>query len=164
MAHGPVVRADAVVIAANAPIFETYGLYTADAGYRTYAIAARIARGSAPHALYWDTPDPYHYVRLQKIDNDSSSELLIVGGEDHKTGQAEDFDERFERLEAWARERFAGIQSVEYRWSGQVLEPVDGLAFIGAHPLGRQNIYIASGDSGHGMTHATIAGTLLRDL
>ena len=164
MAHGPVVRADAVVIAANAPIFETYGLYTADAGYRTYAIAARIARGSAPHALYWDTPDPYHYVRLQKIDNDSSSELLIVGGEDHKTGQAEDFDERFERLEAWARERFAGIQSVEYRWSGQVLEPVDGLAFIGAHPLGRRNIYIASGDSGHGMTHGTIAGILLRDL
>jgi len=164
MAHGPVVQANAVVIAANAPVFETYGLYTADAGYRTYAIAARILRGSVPHALYWDTPDPYHYVRLQKAENDSSSELLIVGGEDHKTGQAEDFDERFERLEAWARERFPSIQSVEFRWSGQVLEPVDGLAFIGAHPLGRQNIYIASGDSGHGMTHGTIAGILLRDL
>lgn len=163
-AHGPAVRADAVVIAANAPIFETYGLYTADAGYRTYAIAARISRGSMPHALYWDTPDPYHYVRLQKAENDSRHELLIVGGEDHKTGQAEDFEERFERLEAWSRERFRGIQSVEFRWSGQVLEPVDGLAFIGAHPLGRQNIYIASGDSGHGMTHGTIAGIILRDL
>ena len=78
-----------------------------------------------------DTPDGYHYVRLQKVENDSSSELLIVGGEDHKTGQADDFDERFERLEAWARERFASVQSVEYRWSGQVLEPVDGLAFMG---------------------------------
>ena len=163
-ANGPVVRANSVVIAANAPIFETYGLYTADAGYRTYAIAARIPRDSVTRALYWDTPDPYHYVRLQRNDEDAGSELLIVGGEDHKTGQADDFGERFERLEAWARERFPQIQSIDFRWSGQVLEPVDGLAFIGAHPLGRQNIYMASGDSGHGMTHGTIAGILLRDL
>ncbi|HET9284017.1 MAG TPA: FAD-dependent oxidoreductase [Candidatus Angelobacter sp.] len=164
MAHGPSVTANVVVIAANAPIFETYGLYTADASYRTYAIAARIPCGSVPHALYWDTPDPYHYVRLQKNEDDKSSELLIVGGEDHKTGQAEDFDERFERLEAWTRERFPQIRSVDFHWSGQILEPVDGLAFIGAHPLGRNNIYMASGDSGHGMTHGTIAGILLRDL
>jgi len=163
-AHGPAVYANSVVIAANAPIFETYGLYTADAGYRTYVIAARVPRNSITRALYWDTPDPYHYVRLQKDSEDAGSDLLIVGGEDHKTGQADDFEERFERLEAWARERFPQIQSVDFRWSGQVLEPVDGLAFIGAHPLGRNNIYIASGDSGHGMTHGTIAGILLRDL
>src|SRR5207253_3240435 len=62
--HGPAVQAGSVVIAANAPIFETYGLYTADASYRTYAIAARIRKGLVKRALYWDTPDPYHYVRL----------------------------------------------------------------------------------------------------
>ena len=163
-AHGPAMRANSVVVAANAPIFETYGLYTADAGYRTYVIAARIPCGSVTRALYWDTPDPYHYVRLQSSETDNNFDLLMVGGEDHKTGQAEDFDERFERLEAWTRERFPTTQSVDFRWSGQVLEPVDGLAFIGAHPLGRQNIYMASGDSGHGMTHGTIAGILLRDL
>lgn len=163
-AQGPAVHANSVVIAANAPIFETYGLYTADAGYRTYVIAASVPQNSVTRALYWDTPDPYHYVRLQKDNEGESSDLLIVGGEDHKTGQADDFEERFERLEAWARERFPQIQSVDFRWSGQILEPVDGLAFIGAHPLGRSNIYIASGDSGHGMTHGTIAGILLRDL
>lgn len=163
-AQGLAVHANSVVIAANAPIFETYGLYTADAGYRTYVIAASVPQNSVTRALYWDTPDPYHYVRLQKDDEDAGSDLLIVGGEDHKTGQADDFEERFERLEAWARERFPQIQSVDFRWSGQVLEPVDGLAFIGALPLGRNNIYIASGDSGHGITHGTIAGILLRDL
>ena len=162
--HGPAIRANAVVIATNAPVFETYGLYTAAAGYRTYAIAARVRTNSVTRALYWDTPDPYHYVRLQKSNDDSRSEHLIVGGEDHKTGQADDFDERFERLEAWARERFPGIEAIDFKWSGQVLEPVDGLAFIGAHPLGRKNTYIASGDSGHGMTYGTIAGLLLRDL
>lgn len=158
---GPVVRARAAVIATNAPISETYGLYTANAAYRTYVIAARIQRGSVERALFWDTPDPYHYVRLHK---GRGCDWLIVGGEDHKTGQAGDLDERFKRLESWSRERFPKIESVDFRWSGQVMEPVDGLGFIGAHPLGRENIYIVSGDSGHGMTHGTLAGILLRDL
>ncbi|HEV3036571.1 MAG TPA: FAD-dependent oxidoreductase [Candidatus Angelobacter sp.] len=162
--HGPQVLANAVVIATNAPISETYGLYTANVPYRTYAIAVPVARGKVTRALYWDTPDPYHYVRLQRSEEHKDVDLLIVGGEDHKTGQADNYAERFERLEAWTRERFPKFDSVAFRWSGQVLEPIDGLAFIGKHPLGRQNVYIASGDSGHGMTHGTIAGLLLRDL
>lgn len=160
---GAAVRARAAVIATNAPIFETYGLYTANTPYRTYAIAARVPCGSVQRALYWDTPDPYHYVRLQGSE-EGDSDWLIVGGEDHKTGQADNFDERFERLEVWARERFPRIASIDFHWSGQVMEPVDGLAFIGAHPVGKSNVYVASGDSGHGMTHGTIAGILLRDL
>ena len=161
--RGPTVRASRTVIATNAPISESYGLYTANAAYRSYVVAARIPKGSVERALFWDTPDPYHYVRLQASEH-QDSDLLIVGGEDHKTGQADNFDERFERLEEWTRERFPRIQSFDFHWSGQIMEPVDGLAFIGAHPAGRQNVYIVSGDSGHGMTHGAIAGLLLRDL
>jgi Rieske Fe-S protein len=51
-----------------------------------------------------------------------------------------------------------------FRWSGQVMEPIDGLAFIGPNPLDKDNVYIATGDSGNGMTHGTIAGMLLTDL
>jgi nitrite reductase/ring-hydroxylating ferredoxin subunit len=50
-----------------------------------------------------------------------------------------------------------------YRWSGQVMEPIDGLAFIGRNP-GDRHTYIATGDSGNGLTHGTIAGILLTDL
>ena len=71
--------------------------------------------------------------------------------------------ERFRWLESWTRERFP-IQAVEHRWSGQVMEPVDGLAFIGRNPLDADNVFIATGDSGMGMTHGTIAGMLLTDL
>nr|MBA3766761.1 FAD-dependent oxidoreductase [Acidobacteriota bacterium] len=85
-------------------------------------------------------------------------------GEDHKTGQAEDTDERFDRLESWARQLFPMIEFVEFHWSGQIIEPVDGLAFIGRNPLDKDNIFIATGDSGNGMTHGTIAGVLLTDL
>ena len=47
---------------------------------------------------------PYHYVRL--ANGEGGEEILIVGGEDHKTGQADDFEERYQRLEDWTRLRW----------------------------------------------------------
>ena len=95
---------------------------------------------------------------------DKNYDLLIVGGEDHQTGNADDIQERFDKLESWTRQRFP-IKDVKYRWSGQVLEPIDSMAFIGRNPKDkRKNIFVATGDSGNGMTHGTIAGMLLTDL
>ena len=90
--------------------------------------------------------------------------MLIVGGEDHKTGQEDDANKRFGALERWTRDRFPMVEGIEYRWSGEVMEPVDGLAFIGRNPMDKNNVFIATGDSGNGMTHGTIAGLLLTDL
>jgi glycine/D-amino acid oxidase-like deaminating enzyme/nitrite reductase/ring-hydroxylating ferredoxin subunit len=157
------VRAGAVVVATNSPINDRVTIHTKQAPYRTYVIGARVPAGAMPHALYWDTLEHYHYVRLAAVPGDPAHDMLVVGGEDHKTGHANDMDERFARLEAWARERFP-IGAVELRWSGQVLEPMDHMAFIGADPGGQRNVYVATGDSGQGMTHATIAGILLTDL
>jgi Rieske Fe-S protein len=70
----------------------------------------------------------------------------------------------FDNLENWTRERFPMVEGIEYRWSGQVQETFDGLAFIGRNPLDRPNVYVATGDSGMGMTHGMIAGILLTDL
>lgn len=108
-------------------------------------------------ALIWDTLEAYHYVRLQPLDE--TRNLLIVGGEDHRSGQAVDMDERFARLEAWTRERYPAFAGAQYRWSGQVLDPVDYLPFSGRNP-GNRNIYIHSGDSGQGITNG-IAGSLV---
>ena len=158
---GFTVSAGAIVVATNTPVNDLVAIHTKQAPYCTYVIGARVPSGSVPRFLYWDTPDPYHYVRTQSVEG---HDVLIVGGEDHKTGQAEDFDERFRRLEEWARERFPMIEGVELRWSGQVMEPVDGMAYIGRNPLDSDNVLIATGDSGNGMTHGTIAGRLLTDL
>jgi glycine/D-amino acid oxidase-like deaminating enzyme/nitrite reductase/ring-hydroxylating ferredoxin subunit len=159
--HGPVVTSEVVVVATNTPVNDRVAIHTKQAPYVTYVIGVRVPKGSVTRALYWDTGDPYHYLRLQR---EAGYDVLIVGGEDHKTGQANDGNERFARLEQWTRERFPQSLEVEYRWSGQVMEPVDGLAFIGRNPLDEDNIYIATGDSGQGMTHGTIAGMLLSDL
>ncbi|MBA2338936.1 MAG: FAD-dependent oxidoreductase [Pyrinomonadaceae bacterium] len=159
------VTASAIVAATNSPITARVAIHSKQAPYITYSIGARVPRNSIEKALYWDTLDPYHYVRLEASDEGEREgyDILIVGGEDHKTGQANDGAERYARLERWARERFPVIESIEYRWSGQVMETIDGLAFIGRSP-GEEKLFVATGDSGMGMTHGTIAGMLLTDL
>jgi glycine/D-amino acid oxidase-like deaminating enzyme/nitrite reductase/ring-hydroxylating ferredoxin subunit len=155
------VRADAIVVATNAPLVSRLAIASRQSSYRTYVIAAAVPGASVPQGLFWDTAEPYHYARVVRR---PGTDLLIIGGEDHKTGQADDSNERWNRLEVWARERFESIRAVEFAWSGQVLEPVDRLAFIGRNPLDERNVFIATGDSGQGLTHGTIAGMLLTDL
>jgi glycine/D-amino acid oxidase-like deaminating enzyme/nitrite reductase/ring-hydroxylating ferredoxin subunit len=174
--NGYTVKAKNIVVATNAPIIDKVSkIYDKQDAYRTYVIGAKIKKDAIPTALYWDTGNqnsenlvaPYHYVRIQKIDRDENYDLLIVGGEDHPTGNFSsdnDIEKRYSQLESWSKDRFP-IESIEYQWSGQVMEPKDSIAFIGHNPGDdRNNIYIATGDSGNGITHGTIAGILLTDL
>ena len=148
---------------ANVPIWCGTLIHTRLAAYITYVIAINLPNGAVTPALYWDTEEPYHYVRVFRKDQDSE-ELLIVGGEDHKTGQATNQAERWDRLEAWASARFPKLHDVRDRWSGEVIETLDGLALIGPAPHAGKNVFVAAGDSGMGLTHGTVAGLLLRDL
>jgi glycine/D-amino acid oxidase-like deaminating enzyme/nitrite reductase/ring-hydroxylating ferredoxin subunit len=165
------VNASAVVVATNSPINDLVAIHTKQAPYMTYVIGCRVPKGSVADMLLWDTLQAYHYVRLQPMpakegDNGASEkyDLLIVGGEDHKSGQAPDNDRPHERLLTWARRHFPMIEKVEFTWGGQCMETIDGLAFIGRNPLDKENVYVVTGDSGMGMTHGTIAGMLLTDL
>ena len=168
---GHTIRARAAVVATNCPINDRLVIHSKQAPYATYAICLRVTR-RIEHALFWDTaqtaeeekqqvgPVTYHYVRFAR---DEQGDVLIVGGEDHKTGQAEDCAERFVKLEQWARERFPFVAEITDHWSGQVMEPADGVAYIGRNP-GDKNVYVVTGDSGNGITHGLIAGMLIGDL
>jgi glycine/D-amino acid oxidase-like deaminating enzyme/nitrite reductase/ring-hydroxylating ferredoxin subunit len=164
--NGYAVTADAIVIATNTPVINLITIHPKQAPYTSYVIGARVPRGSVTRALYWDTADPYHYVRVQGVSSKDGghNDVLLVGGEDHKSGQADDGDRRHSQLEAWARERFPMIEKIEHRWSGQVMESADGIAFIGRNPGDPRNVFVATGDSGMGMTHGTIAGILISDV
>jgi glycine/D-amino acid oxidase-like deaminating enzyme/nitrite reductase/ring-hydroxylating ferredoxin subunit len=163
-ATGGTVTCKAVIVATNTPVNDRFAIHTKQQAWRTYAIGMRIPRGSIPAALYWDTEDPYHYVRTNEIDGDPEHLMLISGGEDHETGRANDPDQRWKRLEQWTRERFPMCGPLELWWSGQYMEPIDYLAYSGRNPGDADNVYIHTGDSGMGMTHGTLGGILLTDL
>ena len=152
------VRARDVVVAAHVPVVNWAALITKLPAYRTYAIGVRAGRG-VPRGLYWDTDDPYHYTRLQPTPR---GDALLVGGEDHKTGTESDTIQRFEALVEFAQARF-DVKQVDFRWSGQIIEPVDGLPYIGRNTAST-HVFVATGYSGNGMTWGTAAGRLIADL
>lgn len=124
--------------------------------YTSYAVGARVPRGSIPRASFWDTNDPYQYLR---VDRHGDEDYAILGGEDHKTGQAEETESHYRRLEA-ALLRIAPRAIVDHHWSGQVIETNDGLPFIGESSPGQ---FIATGFSGNGMTFGTLAAMMASD-
>ena len=172
-ANGYEIKAKHIVVATNTPINDWVVMHTKQWAYRTYVIAAKIPKGTLPYTLWWDTGNknskwiasPYHYVRLEEFDD--TNDLLISGGEDHKVGQADDEstpeEERYIKLIEWTKKRFPAMENLEYKWSGQIMEPIDALAFIGKNP-GDENIYIITGASGNGMTYGTLGGIILTDI
>jgi glycine/D-amino acid oxidase-like deaminating enzyme/nitrite reductase/ring-hydroxylating ferredoxin subunit len=154
--RGPVIRAGAAVFATNSPTNNKVAIHAKQVPDRTYVIAGRVPKASVPDALVWDTYEAYHYVRIQEWSD--TEDLLIVGGEDHRSGEANDMAERFARLSEWTRRRYPGFGKADYSWSGQVMEPMDFMPFSGRNP-GNENIYIHTGDSGQGITNG-VAGSL----
>lgn len=159
-ADGLTITADRCVVATHAPINDALGYSARVFPYRTYVVGLGIPKGVLPNFLAFDTDEPYHYVRIQP---EATRDVLIVGGEDHKTGQADDMDERYARLEAWARARFPFAGELAYSWSGQVVNALDGLALAG-EDTGSPNVYVITGQTGIGMTHSTIGAQIVSDL
>jgi glycine/D-amino acid oxidase-like deaminating enzyme/nitrite reductase/ring-hydroxylating ferredoxin subunit len=158
--HGK-ISYEAVVAATHVPIQgerDTFGaalFQTKLAAYSTYAIEAQIE--PVADSLFWDTNDPYLYLRFDKREGKHS---VIIGGEDHKTGQEENTEGRYERLERILKETFPGAKP-RHRWSGQVLETPDDMPYIG-EVAERQ--FVATGFSGNGMTLGTFSAILICDL
>jgi glycine/D-amino acid oxidase-like deaminating enzyme/nitrite reductase/ring-hydroxylating ferredoxin subunit len=161
-ANGHTVTCEDVVIATHNPLVGFSGMAGATlfqtklALYTSYVIAGRAGRGVVPDALWWDTADPYHFLRVEPHRN---YDVVIFGGEDHKTGQQEDTEACYRRLEEQFRAIVPGVE-VTHRWSGQVIETPDGLPYIG---LSADRQYSATGYAGNGLTFGTLAGIMISD-
>ncbi|MCO5612682.1 hypothetical protein L7F22_066951 [Adiantum nelumboides] len=163
---GVTVTAESVVLATHSPLNHNLAIHARQEAQRTYVLGFKVKKGSVKKAQWWDTNEPYHYVRIEEKE---SFDVLIVGGNDNPSGiPAEDYikPSPFSSLEKWARERWTAAEEVIYQWTGQVYEPIDKLHLIGPdpHPGSSGDIYVVTGDSGQGMTGGTIAGILLKDL
>ncbi|WP_342379614.1 FAD-dependent oxidoreductase [Myxococcus stipitatus] len=152
-----VVTATDVVEATTTPLNRVF-LHTKLYPYRTYAVAGPL-EGSLEPGEYYDSREPYHYIRTQPVDGHLH---VIVGGEDHKVGAAVDTEQCYAALEEYTLKRFP-VKRLTSRWSGQVIEPADGLPFIGLNRASR-HVYVATGFSGTGMTFGTLAGMMFTDL
>ena len=163
-AGGPAVTARFVVVATNSPMNDLVAMHTKQAPYHTYVVGMPLPAGSVEPALYWDTDDPFHYVRVLPGGGPDGDDVLIVGGEDHKAAHESDCDSRWKKLATWARRHFPEAKKAAWQWSGQVMNSIDGLGYFGRNPMDSPNIFISTGDTGMGLTGGTLAGMIIRDL
>lgn len=163
----PVVRTDdgrkvhcsLAIVATHRPASSLTGVALRQGASRTCCMAFVAPEALIAPALFWDTDGPSHYLRVAPSIRRDGSEVLIAGGEDHAYDARELVEGHFDALERWTRERFPMCREVLARWTGEVNEPVGGLAYIGLAP-GRERIMVISGDASHGLTHGVIGGML----
>lgn len=161
-ANGHKIRCKHLVLATHNPLKGKKGVLTTTLLqtklhlYTTYVIGARLPERTLPEALYWDTHDPYEYLRIEEHDD---HQYAIFGGSDEKTGQESDNEQVFSSLERRLHEVLPSA-SVERRWLGQVIETDDGLPFIGDNAPGE---FIATGYAGNGYTLGTLSALMARD-
>jgi glycine/D-amino acid oxidase-like deaminating enzyme/nitrite reductase/ring-hydroxylating ferredoxin subunit len=159
---GHTVRCEDVVITTHNPLVGLAGLTGATlfqtklALYTSYVIAGRAPSGVVSDALWWDTSDPYYYIRVEPH---RDFDVVVFGGEDHKTGQKDDTAACYRRLEGRLTAIIPQVK-VTHRWSGQVIETPDGLPYIGQTA---EHQYAATGYAGNGLTFGTLAGIMISD-
>jgi len=156
------LRCSYLVIATHNPLLGKTGLLKGTlfqsklALYTSYVLGAEYPKDTLPEALFWDTSEPYHYLR---VDRRAHHDYVIFGGGDCKTGQEKNTRQVFKNLELQLQ-RLLPDAKVRHRWLGQVVETNDGLPFIGEN-AGQQ--FIATGFCGNGFTLGTLSAAMARD-
>lgn len=154
------VTADWVIQATLLPFDDPGGLFAKTHPSRSYALAAEVD-GPLPDGMFLGIDDPGRSVRPHQLAD--GRRFLVIGGEEHKTGQDRRADERFEVLEAWARERF-GLDRLDYRWSAQDYMPADGIPYVGRSSPQSERMLVATGFRKWGMSNGSAAALMLSDI
>jgi glycine/D-amino acid oxidase-like deaminating enzyme/nitrite reductase/ring-hydroxylating ferredoxin subunit len=155
--HGE-LRAQRVVVATHYPTLDRGLFFARLSAQRSYCVGVR-GHAAAPEGMFLSIDSPTRSVRSHPT---PEGELLIVGGEGHKSGQEEHTGERYAALESWAAEHF-GADAVEYRWSAQDPMPPDELPYVGSLVPRSDRLFVATGFRKWGMTNGTAAAAILRD-
>ena len=152
------ISADRVIVATHYPFLDRGLFFARLSPERSYALGVRV-RDAIPQGMYLSTESPSHSVRATPHED---GELLIVGGESHKTGQGGDVAGRYAELERYARERF-DVEAIEYRWGAQDAMPADGIPYVGPVRPGEERVFTGSGFRKWGMTNGVVAAHILAD-
>ncbi|WIV12983.1 FAD-dependent oxidoreductase [Proteiniborus sp. MB09-C3] len=159
-AQGKKITAKKVIIASHYPFYNKHGMYfTRIYPERSYVVAIR-AKEKYPGGMYINAEEPARSLRHQSYED---GELILVGGNHHKTGQGVDTIKHYETLIDFANDTFT-VENILYRWSTQDCMTLDGIPYVGHYTSNTPNLYIATGFGKWGMTNSMVSAMLLRDL
>jgi glycine/D-amino acid oxidase-like deaminating enzyme/nitrite reductase/ring-hydroxylating ferredoxin subunit len=157
---GKKIESSAVIIASHYPFFDGGGLYFARVWQEKSYVVAITATGKYPEGMFISAEDPARSLRTQKC---ADGELILIGGEHHKSGQSPNTNSHYKNLIDFAQTNFDVI-NIPYRWSTQDCMTLDGVPYVGYLTSRSQKLYVATGFGKWGMTNSTVAATIIKDL
>lgn len=156
------VTADYSITATYHPFNNPKELFARKADYTSYVIEANIPHNIIPEGLYEDEKNPYHYFRIDTLPKFDS---ILLGGEDHRKEIPISENKNYKALFSYLDKLLPNIKyTVVRKWSGEIIETIDGLPYIGSYSKSNPNMLIATGFSGNGMTYATVASQIFTDI
>jgi len=155
---GGLVKAEKVVVATHYPFLDRSLAFARVHAQRSYAVLCRV-KGPPPPGMFLSVSGPTRSIRAVPLEGE---ELLMVGGEGHKTGTGGDTRRRYDTLRRFADEHW-GVKSVEYQWSSQDNSSIDELPLIGRVTPFDSKLLMATGFAKWGLTGGTAAAMILTD-
>ena len=154
------VSCNNVVICTHFPFYDGMGLYfTRMYSERSYALGIK-SEYDYPGGMYISAENPTRSIRYTPLNGEK---LIIVGGENHKTGQSKCTLNHYNALKDFGNELFK-IKEIPYRWSTQDLTTLDKVPYVGHINSKDNNIYVATGYRKWGMTNSTVAALIVSDM
>lgn len=156
---GKKISCNFVLIASHFPFYDKPGLYFARMYQeRSYVLGVK-ANIDYPGGMYISADSPTRSIRFTPYNGE---DLLLIGGESHKTGQGIDTFKHYEALQKFAEKNFS-VKEILYRWSAQDIYTLDKIPYIGPITKNKQRILVATGYRKWGMTNGTAAAMVLSD-
>jgi glycine/D-amino acid oxidase-like deaminating enzyme/nitrite reductase/ring-hydroxylating ferredoxin subunit len=159
--NGYTVTARDVLVTTHLPILDKGLFFAKTYPKQSYLIGAKIDPAKAPDAMFIGTGEKYRSIRATPTDDGGM--LLLIGGEGHKTGQASDIEQRYERLADYAQTRF-GVNTIDYYWTSHDMVSFDKVPYVGKLTPASPHVLVATGFSLWGMSNSTVAAMLMRDM
>ncbi|MDK2834496.1 MAG: hypothetical protein PWP63_1583 [Methanolobus sp.] len=94
---------------------------------------------------------------------DGDSELVLVVGEGHRTGEGGNTKDHYRHLEEWIRSIYT-VSSIDYHWSTQDVITADNFPDIGRTTPESKHSYLATGFRKWGMITGTVAAMIISDM
>ncbi len=152
------VKAGHAITATYDPLNNPIKTFMKKGMYVSYVYELEIAKGLFKEGIYEDSNNPYHYFRIDRM---GMHDRMIIGGEDNRKEIAFGEQKNFRALKAYTNKLLGkNPYRIVHKWSGQILEPSDGLALIGQF---KQHQLVATAFSGNGMTYSGIAAKIFCD-
>ena len=153
------IKSKYVIIATHYPFINFPGFYFTKMYQSTSYLIAVDTKKTLFKGMHISIGTPTLSFRTAKY---NGKELLLIGGMDHRTGEASSYNDTYGKLEEVAKKYYPD-SSVLFRWNTRDCISLDKLPYIGSFSSAMPNMFVGTGFKKWGMTLSNVASNIIVD-